>query len=318
MIKATIIADSVSAHTGQRIISYELEYPRFILAELNTHRLLSRNSASSRAIPIEKMIEQVISNTATPIHWGLNQSGMQAKEEHANTNACKEAWCNARDSAIHHAYQLKNLGLHKQIVNRVLEPFQMMKTLVTATSFDNFFNLRCHPDAQPEIKQLADLMYQAMQESEPEVLGVAEWHTPYVHHDRDEYGNLIYYVLNTDTTGTETDGYQYYQYLTSEEAIKVSCSCAAQVSYRKNDTSIEKALAIYDKLVNSKPVHASAFEHCATPIDGSIDEELDTFEGITHFLSYNDSGFTPCSGNFKNWVQYRQLIKNHDCKEYKP
>ena len=308
MIKATIIADSVSEHTGQRITTYELEYPRFILAELNTHRLLSRNSASSRAIPIEKMIEQVISNTATPIHWGLNQSGMQAKEEQANTNACKEAWCNARDSAIHHAYQLKNLGLHKQIVNRVLEPFQMMKTLVTATSFDNFFNLRCHPDAQPEIKQLADLMYQAMQESEPEVLYVAEWHTPYVHHDRDEYGNLIYYVLNTDTTGTETDGYQYYQYLTSEEAIKVSCSCAAQVSYRKNDTSIEKALAIYDKLVNSEPVHASAFEHCATPIDIETTEE-----GITHF-TIDD---VPYSGNFANWVQYRQLIKNHDCKQYK-
>ena len=312
MIKATIIADSVSEHTGQRITTYELEYPRFILAELNTHRLLSRNSASSRAIPIEKMIEQVISNTATPIHWGLNQSGMQAKEEQANTNACKEAWCNARDSAIHHAYQLKNLGLHKQIVNRVLEPFQMMKTLVTATSFDNFFNLRCHPDAQPEIKQLADLMYQAMQESEPEVLYVAEWHTPYVHHDRDEYGNLIYYVLNTDTTGTETDGYQYYQYLTSEEAIKVSCSCAAQVSYRKNDISIEKALAIYDKLVNSDPVHASAFEHCATPIYNEKQNGVTGFFERPTFLEK-----IPLSGNFQNWVQYRQLIPNHDCKEFK-
>lgn len=300
MIKATIIADSVSEHTGQRIITFELEYPRFILAELNTHRLLSRNSASSRAIPIDKMIEQVIYNTAMPVQWGLNQSGMQAKDEQANTDACKEAWCNARDSAIHHAYQLKNLGLHKQIVNRVLEPFQMMKTLVTATSFDNFFNLRCHKDAQPEIKQLADLMYQAMQESEPEVLYEGEWHTPYVNHSIHGVDGILEYFI-WDNEGN-------VKYLTPEEAIKISCSCAAQVSYRKNDTSIEKALAIYDKLVNSEPVHASAFEHCATPIDIEY-----TKEGITHVTV--DKQF--CSGNLTNWVQYRQLIKNHDCKQYK-
>ena len=169
MIKATIIADSVSAHTGQYITTFELEYPRFILAELNTHRLLSRNSASSRAIPIDKMIEQVFSNTTMPVHWGLDQSGMQDKEEQADESECVSAWLDARDRAVESALDLKELGLYKQIVNRVLEPFQMMKTLVTATSFDNFFNLRCHPDAQPEIKQLADLMYEAMQESEPEV-----------------------------------------------------------------------------------------------------------------------------------------------------
>lgn len=270
--------------------------------ELMTHRQFSRNAASSRAIPIDKMIEQVISNTANPVHWGLNQSGMQAKDEQADTDACKEAWCNARDSAIHHAYQLKNLGLHKQIVNRVLEPFQMMRTLVTATSFDNFFNLRCHPDAQPEIKQLADLMYEAMQESEPEVLYAGEWHTPYVKHIRtNDNDTLKYYIL--DNNGG-------MKFLTKEEAIKISCSCAAQVSYRKNDTSIEKALSIYDKLVNSEPVHASAFEHCATPIHLSAPEQSD---GITH-VTVDKQIY---SGNFTNWVQYRQLIKNHDCKKYK-
>ena len=306
MITAKVIADSIS-ELGYRITTLELEYPRFIHAEFMTHRQFSRNAASSRAIPIGKMIEQVQTNYAEPIHWGLNQSGMQATDEQANTALAINAWIDARNDAIKHAKHLQELGLHKQIVNRVLEPFQMMKTLVTATSFDNFFNLRCHPDAQPEIKQLADLMYQAMQESEPEVLDVGEWHTPYVHHDRDEYGNLIYYVFNTDTTGTETDVYQYYQYLTSEEAIKVSCSCAAQVSYRKNDTSIEKALAIYDKLVNSEPVHASAFEHCATPLS------RETQDGVTHIRIDG----TPCSGNFERWVQYRQLIKNHECREFK-
>lgn len=311
MIKATIIADSVSKHTGQRITTFELEYPRFILAELNTHRLLSRNSASSRAIPIDKMIGQVQTNTAVPVHWGLNQGGMQAREEHHDEHICEEVWYEAMYSAMHHAKQLQALGLHKQIVNRVLEPFQMMKTLVTATSFDNFFNLRCHKDAQPEIKQLADLMYQAMQESKPEVLYEGEWHTPYVNHSRHGVdGTLEYFIWDNEGN---------VKYLTPEEAIKISCSCAAQVSYRKNDTSIEKALAIYDKLVNSEPVHASAFEHCATPIDINNEEELDTDTGITHFtsLTYNGNNFTPCSGNFTNWIQYRQLIKNHDCKQYK-
>ena len=299
MIKATIIADSVSAHTGQYITTFELEYPRFIHSELMTHRQFSRNAASSRAIPIDKMIEQVIYNTAMPVQWGLNQSGMQAKDEQANTDACKEAWCNARDSAIHHAYQLKNLGLHKQIVNRVLEPFQMMKTLVTATSFDNFFNLRCHRDAQPEIKQLADLMYEAMQESEQEVLYAGEWHTPYVKHIRtNDNDTLKYYILDNN------DGMKF---LTKEEAIKISCSCVAQVSYRKNDTSIQKALSIYDKLVNSEPVHASAFEHCATPLS------RETQDGVTHIRVDG----IPCSGNFERWVQYRQLIKNHECREFK-
>ncbi len=313
MITATIIADSVSAHTGQRITTFELEYPRFIHSELMTHRQFSRNSASSRAIPIDKMIELVEYTPAIPIHFGLNQAGMQAKNETADIEVATMTWLSARDKAVESARDLQALGLHKQIVNRVLEPFQIVKTLVTATSYDNFFALRCHTDAQPEIRHLANLMYQAMQESEPEVLKAGEWHTPYVHHERDVVGTnnygITYYVL--DDSGNVIS-------LTDKEAIKVSCSCAAQVSYRKNDTSVEKALAIYDKLVNSSPVHASAFEHCATPIDGSNDEELDTYEGITHCLSYNENGFTPCSGNFTDWVQYRQLIPSHVCKEYQP
>lgn len=316
MITATIIADSVSAPTGQRITTFELEYPRFIHAELMTHRQFSRNSASSRAIPIDKMIELVQTNTAEPIHWGRNQSGMQAGGEIVNVPSAIQVWTDARNDAIKHAKNLQELGLHKQIVNRVLEPFQIMKVIVTATSFDNFFNLRCHPDAQPEIRHLAELMLKAMQESTPETLSAGEWHTPYVHHERDDDDTLVYFVYETDTTGTESDNYQYKHYLTLEDALKVSCSCAAQVSYRKNDTSIAKAISIYDKLVNSNPVHASAFEHCATPIDGSIDEELDTDVGITHFSAL-DGVFTAYSGNFANWVQYRQLIPNHDCKKFK-
>ena len=297
MITAKVIADSIS-ELGYRITTLELEYPRFIHAEFMTHRQFSRNAASSRAIPIYKLVEQVANDPAVPIHWGLNQSGMQAKDEQVPYEQAYNAWIDACKDAVKNAMKLQALGLHKQIANRVLEPFQMMKTLVTATSFDNFFNLRCHKDAQPEIKMLADLMYQAMQESTPEVLHAGEWHTPYVYHRRYGQDALMYYVLGRDGE---------VQYLTEDEALKISCSCAAQVSYRKNDTSIQKALSIYDKLVNSEPVHASAFEHCATPLS------RETQDGVTHIRVDG----IPCSGNFERWVQYRQLIKNHECREFK-
>ena len=297
MITAKVIADSIS-ELGYRITTLELEYPRFIHAEFMTHRQFSRNAASSRAIPIYKLVEQVANDPAVPIHWGLNQSGMQAKDEQVPYEQAYNAWIDACKDAVKNAMKLQALGLHKQIANRVLEPFQMMKTLVTATSFDNFFNLRCHKDAQPEIKMLADLMYQAMQESTPEVLHAGEWHTPYVYHRRYGQDALMYYVLGRDGE---------VQYLTEDEAIKISCSCVAQVSYRKNDTSIQKALSIYDKLVNSEPVHASAFEHCATPLS------RETQDGVTHIRVDG----IPCSGNFERWVQYRQLIKNHECREFK-
>lgn len=310
MIKAKIIADSKSAHTEQRITTFELEYPRFIHSEIMTHRQFSRNTSSSRAIPIDKMIEQVQTNPAIPIHWGLNQSGMQAEEElsYIQKELANSLWVKAKNNAVAVAKEMKELGLHKQIVNRVLEPFQMMKTLVTATSFDNFFNLRCHKDAQPEIKQLADLMYQAMQESEPESLKAGEWHTPYVQHTRGEDGTLWYFTTREKYDIDDGIWVNTTEYLDQDQAIKISCSCTAQISYRKNDTSIEKAIKIYDKLIGSEPKHASAFEHCATPIDPSQEDEIKEHSGITHWLS-NSNGFTACSGNFKNWVQYRQLIK---------
>lgn len=284
MITAKVIADSISA-LGYRITTLELEYPRFIHAEFMTHRQFSRNASSSRAIPINKMIEQVTTNHAKPIHWGLNQAGMQATDEQANTTLAINAWIDARNDAIMHAKKLQDLGLHKQIVNRVLEPYQMIKVLVTATNFDNFFALRLHKDAQPEIQELARVMYDAIHTSVPVLLHDGDWHTPY--YDKG-------YWTKDSIDDLET-------------ALKISCSCAAQVSYRKLDDSLEKALAIYDKLVASEPVHASAFEHCATPLS------RETQDGVTHIRIDG----IPCSGNFERWVQYRQLIKNHECREFK-
>ena len=187
IITVKIIADSINLN-GNRLTTFELEYPRFIHAEFMTHRLFSRNSASSRAIPVSKMIENIKTNIAMPIHWGKNQKGMQANEEHyAKVEIKKDvyesrevAWSFACKNAIEIAEAFDKAGYHKQIVNRLLEPFQNIKVICSATEYDNFFSLRLHPDAQPEIKELANQMYNALKQSDPKLLFDDEYHLPYI------------------------------------------------------------------------------------------------------------------------------------------
>lgn len=280
-IKATIIADSVSP-SGVRITTFELEYPRFIHAEFMTHRLFSRNAASSRAIPVDRVIDQVETAPAMPVHWGRNQSGMQAKAEvsRIDKNLAMFQWGVASKQAAAIARELSRIGLHKQIVNRILEPFQMMKVVCTATEYTNFFHLRDHEDAQPEIRELARRMKEAMDQSTPRRLGRGEAHTPY-------YGEGYWTGISKDLL---------------QDALSISASCCAQVSYRRLDQSIEKARMIYDRLIGdgTKPVHASPFEHQAFPIEGHP-------EAITH----EDKAGNAWSGNFRGWAQYRQLIPNN-------
>ena len=191
-IKATIIQDSTC--NGSRITTFELEYPRFIHAELMTHRQFSRNAASSRAIPIEKMHEHVLSNPAKPIHWGANQAGMQAKQELTSVflAGAKAVWQSALEDAVRWSKALGNTGLHKQIANRVTEPFQFMKTVVTATEWNNWYWLRNHEDAQPEIHELAKQMWETSQASEPLELSMYHWHVPYVTRSKDPLGQVWY------------------------------------------------------------------------------------------------------------------------------
>lgn len=298
-IKAKIVADSINGNN--RITTFELEYPRFIHSELMTHRLFSRNAMSSRAVPIGKMLEQVRKNPARPIHWGINKSGMQAETEHEDVELCENLWGGCAQSVAMLAEVLKHQGLHKQIVNRLLEPFQMMKVVVTATEYNNFFWLRCDEDAQPEIKELAECMKSAYDESKPEQLKTGEWHTPYVEHKRYPEG-LIYKVYGISVN--------------VKDAIAISSSCCAQVSYRSIDNSFDKAMRVYDRLgVGGSKIHASPFEHVASPMvvtkwkeycDPSIwvDAEED---GVTHV----DREGNYWSGNLKGWIQHRQLLDGH-------
>ncbi len=312
-ISAKIIADSISQ--GKRITTFELNYPRFIHGELMTHRVFSRNAMSSRAVPIGKMIEQVRTNPATPIHWGKNQAGMQAKEqlEDFELDVVQALWIDAAKENGLYAKQMASHSAHKQVVNRILEPFQTMKTVLTSTEFENFYWLRNHEDAQPEIKKLAEEMLKAQEQSKPIPLLPGEWHLPYY----GEHGALF---------GSFSD-----EELGNAKAI--SASCCAQVSYRKLDDSLEKALNVYKRLVESEPVHASPFEHQATPMleaKGPLvykapkgDAEVGTFSfnkrvnDPTHPASWED-GITHAdkqgnlwSGNFCGWIQHRQLIPNN-------
>jgi thymidylate synthase ThyX len=290
-IKATIILDSIYQPRHARLTTFELEYPRFILAELNTHRMLSRNTASSRAIPAAKMQELIKTNPAQPVVWGKNQAGMQAKEQldPEQEKYAKTTWLEAMHSAVKYSEMLNELGVHKQITNRVTEPYQMVKSVVTATEWSNFFWLRNHPDAQPEFKALAEIMYDLYRSNQPTPFRIGDWHLPYVKVSKAQNHQQVFI---DDETGLE---------LKLADAIKVSASCCAQVSYRRQDTTLEKARRIYDQLIESKPAHASPVEHQATPI--STWDQMDTW-GITH----QDRQGEFWSANFRGWIQYRKTI----------
>jgi thymidylate synthase ThyX len=296
LITARVLADSISPH-GDRMTTMEIEYPRFILAELNTHRMLSKNSASSRAIPVKAMHQHMTENPARPVHWGKNQPGMQAKEEVTGMDLTdvQFMWQRAQQDAMHWAQQMsERAGLHKQVANRITEPWMTMKTVVSGTEWRNFFWLRAHADAQPEIHELATKMWNAHNASVPQLLQPGEWHLPYVKSHRLSSGELIY----LDATDTP---------ITTEQARVISASCCAQVSYRKSDDSYEKAHKIFRQLIESQPCHASPVEHQATPmnIDSVCRFEPETWEpGITHVSANSDLW----SGNLRGWIQFRKLI----------
>lgn len=238
MITAKVICDSV--YNKKRLTTLELEYPRYIHSEFMTHRVFSRNAQSSRAIPVEKYISLIEDNPIYPIFMA-NQKGMQADIELFGDDLDEAYWIwhKAREDAIEHAKDLIEIGVHKQIINRLLEPFSTIKVIVSATEWDNFFSLRISPDAQQEIQLLAKAIKIAMDSSVPVELDVAQWHLPYI--------------------------------LPEEEGInlellkKISVARCARVSYLNHDKLIDhkKDIELHDQLVNSR--HASPFEHVATP-----------------------------------------------------
>jgi hypothetical protein len=240
-IAARVLLDSV-APNGARLTTFEWTYPRCIHAEIMTHRQLSKNSASSRAIPLAKMIERVNVNPFFPLHWGKNQRGMQADEELSSGQRldASQAWLYARDAAVTHARELEGIGVHKQVGNRLLEPWMWITVIVSGTNFENLFALRCHPAAEPHFQALAYKARDAYDASVPRRLGWGEWHLPLFGHDGD---------LTVPT----------------EDRPKVSAGRCARVSYLTHDGRRAPAedVALFDRLCKDRPMHASPLEHAA-------------------------------------------------------
>ena len=262
-IDAKIIRDSVNVATGDRLTTLEVTMPRIVLAEFNTHRLLSRNSASSRAIPVDKTILAIQHDPFLPIFWGLNQAGMQAQAELSaeKLDLARREWLAARDAAIASAKALLAIGLHKQIANRILEPWMYTTVIVSATEWVNFFKLRCHPAAQPEMRRTAEAMRDAMAASSPQKLQPGDWHIP--------------------MAGQADDAI-----MSHETKLKVATAHLARVSYLTHDgvRDIDKDVELHDRLAASG--HWSPFEHCARAADMLGQVKPSNFRGWIQYRKF--------------------------------
>ena len=308
MIKVEHIQASICAATGQRIDTLILEYPRVVHAQLLTHRVFSKNSSSTRAIPLDKAIAQLEANPAEYI-WTLNQAGMQG-EVLPDMPIVDRVFGMAKDCMIGFAKLLNSkpdeggLGIHKQNAGRLLEPFQNIKIVLTSTEWENWDWLRDDPAAQGEIAELARAISKARAEAEPMVLNEGEWHVPFVDRARNDFGSVVYYVND--------------HVLSTENAKLVSMSVCAQTSYRNADYSLEKAIDMRGKLLDSKKVHASPSEHQATPVPdlrlsgATVANGLSTLFTLPVGVTHLDRKGNAWSGNFCGWIRARQLLSNHD------
>ena len=332
LISAKVIADSIN-ETGQRLTTFELEFPRLILSECNTHGAIEKNTSSSRAIPVSKMLDHILEQNLKPIYFGSKKSGMQAGNELTGEGLdfVKCVWGSSLESAVEYAEMLDKAGVAKEVTNRITEPYQLIKAVWSATDWENWFNLRLEKDADPNICMLAFKMYEALSKSKPTLLKKGEYHLPYV-------GKYDIPVVYSDLGGYEYEtGYNVFYYdkesdhtiehcLTLEEAIKYSVASCASVSYRATDMTLDKADKIWNMLVKSEVVHSSPLTHIATPIVEYTDyfdpDDLDTGyevnlphhpdsweQGVTHMRRDG----TLCSGRFAGWIQQRHLIENNTC-----
>lgn len=243
---AKIITDSISEY-GDRVTSFEITFHRFVLSEFNTHCVFARNSASSRAIPVSKQLEKYTNDPAYPISWPAEQKGMsgghqlEGKDLEDAMNLFFQL--NAKTAEALRLYVEEHEPehrLHKSVLNRLMEPMQSHTALVTAGSYENFFDLRVNPAAQPEIKAVAELMQEIYRKNDPKVLKNGEWHLPYIRED------------------DATDG--------SYDLRKISSMRSARLSYLTQNgiRDLSEDNARYGDLVNSG--HWSPLEHICTPM----------------------------------------------------
>lgn len=243
---AKVIAYSVCSKTEKRIITYQFKFWKPLLAELNTHRALSRNAASSRAVPSKKIRERLIKDYFTPDYWGKNKKGMSASEgiDYQSSIESSDIWDEAFEAALEFHEKLEKLNVHKQLCNRILEPFMYVDVVVTATELKNFFSLRNNVQAQPEFMRVAEEAEMLWHNVEPELLNPGEWHLPFISKNEKES-------------------------LSASDLKIISSARCARVSYYLPDTkelsTLEKDIELGNRLKNNG--HLSPFEHPAMALE---------------------------------------------------
>lgn len=353
-ISAKIVADSINPQ-GDRITSFILTYPRIIHGELMTHRMFSRNSASSRAIPFKKMMEMVEKDPFIPIAWQKDHKGMQGTEYFTKSDLAAEefkeeipdtviehltqVWLTSRDNAVREAKYANEIGLTKQICNRLLEPYMWHTVLVTATEFDNFFKLRCpkygggefkskrdviresrlagmpsdyyssfeiedwleedYSQAEIHIQALAEAMWDEYNQSKPKRLQPGEWHIPFSDNVNDD--EILQKIAKKEEVSHLETAYDIYQHY----AIKIATARCARLSYMTFEGKIdyEKDIALHDQLLASH--HASPFEHCCRVL---TEEEYNT---LGKMVLHPENGYVFEKGwvdNFKGFISYRRIL----------
>lgn len=269
-----VIADSL-APSGVRLTTLQVTLPRIVLAELNTHRDFSRNSASSRAIPVEKMIDRVETDPFIPIYWGKNQKGMQtgAEVDEATCLRASHLWLKGRDYMVKIAQEMHELGIHKSLCNRLTEPWMWITVVMTSTDWKNFFDQRCHPDAEIHFQKIAGMMKECILHSTPKIVPVGGWHLPYLEMDDHDY------IFRT-----------FDQCSQLQMAKMVSVARCARVSYVQHGDkkkSVEKDFGLATDLIKGSGElgHRSPFEHVAQAVYGAMR-----------------------SGPFRGWHQFRKEV----------
>ena len=282
MIKAKIVQDS-SLPTGERLLTFSVMYGRLIHSELLRHRAASHSVKSSRAIPTHKYRAEVMENIYVPVKFGTKKKGMQAGEPTFLTKFYGEKiWKLSSKFACFFHWMMEKVGIHKEVANRVLEPYVWVEETITveADALKEIANLRVHDDAQEDVRRIVEEMVYEMDRSTPVELNQGQWHVPYVVRRQVE-NEMIY----TDNNGNK---------LTLDQAIVCSAARCARSSYANHDNSMssyDKDIGLAKQLVGSEPMHLSPFEHQARPFT-------------------DDTEKSQYSSNFRNFFQQRKAIEN--------
>ncbi len=304
MIKVKSIASSISPD-GVRLDTFECEFPRIILAELNKHRMLSNSVESSRAITVDSVAKKLEENPFIP-KFTKKQKGMQGYGEigEAEQDIATSVWLDAAWGAQYDAETLEHYGVHKQVCNRLTENFTYVKGIISGTEWDNFFNLRIHHTAEPHIQELAVKIYREMHSVDAYHINYDEWHLPYIKLERIN-GKITYLHPETE------------EVLDVDTARRLSLAMCAQVSYRNIDSSDEKVERVLSRLFpDGDPVHAVPAEHIATPIIPFEPHPLRTAGNMS--VTHMDFLDREWSGNFRGWGQWRHVIPNSTCYNFTP